>query len=132
MILVDSNILMYAAGADHPNKAPSIRFLEKVAREQMDVALDAEVLQEILYRYRAIGRWPEGRQVYDAARLLFPVIYPITAEILDHAKSLLEDFPALDARDALHAAVAFRYEAEAICSYDRDFDAVEGLTRIQP
>ena len=56
MILVDSNILMYAAGADHPNKAPSIRFLEKVAREQMDVALDAEVLQEILYRYRAIGR----------------------------------------------------------------------------
>jgi predicted nucleic acid-binding protein len=50
---------MYAAGADHPNKEPSVRFLERVARGEVEAALDAESLQEILHRYRALGRWGE-------------------------------------------------------------------------
>jgi predicted nucleic acid-binding protein len=53
MILVDANVFMYAAGAEHPHKAPSRIFLEKVAGGEIEAALDAEVLQEILHRYRA-------------------------------------------------------------------------------
>jgi predicted nucleic acid-binding protein len=68
VILIDANIFMYAAGAEHPHKEPSRRFLEQVARGEVDAALDAEVLQEILHWYRAIKRWSEGRSVYDLAR----------------------------------------------------------------
>ncbi len=32
MILIDANIFMYAAGAEHPYKEPSRKFLERVAR----------------------------------------------------------------------------------------------------
>jgi predicted nucleic acid-binding protein len=53
VILIDANIFMYAAGAEHPHKEPSRMFLEQVARGEVDAALDAEVLQEILHRYRA-------------------------------------------------------------------------------
>jgi predicted nucleic acid-binding protein len=46
MILVDSNVLMYVAGADHAHRAPSIAFLESVARDEAEAALDAEVLRK--------------------------------------------------------------------------------------
>lgn len=132
MILLDANIFMYAAGADHPHKIPSINFLERVARGEVEAAIDAEVLQEILHRYRSIGRWVEGRQVYDSARLIVPMVLPITAEIVDTARSLMAAYEGLSARDAVHAAAALRNGARAICSFDRDFDPVAGLVRLEP
>ena len=132
MILVDSNILMYAAGADHPNKRPSVAFLERVVRSEIEAAIDAEVLQEILHRYRAIRRWSDGRQVYDLARQVLAVVLPVSAQILDKARSLLEVDDTLTARDALHAAVVEHQSLEAICSFDTDFDRVAGLRRVEP
>ncbi len=132
MILVDTNVLMYAAGASHRNKAGSVAFLERVASGEVDAVLDAEVLQEILHRYRAMGRWDQGRQVFDLARRIIPAVIPVTAEMLDRARALLDSYPRLMARDALHAAVCQESGLEAICSFDRDFDVVEGLKRFKP
>ena len=69
MILPDANILMYAAGAEDPHKAPSLAMLDRVATGDVDAAIDAGVLQEILHRYRAIGRWKDGRRVYNLPTL---------------------------------------------------------------
>jgi predicted nucleic acid-binding protein len=132
LILVDANVFMYAAGAAHAHKEPSAGFLLRVARGEVDAAVDTEALQEILHRYRAMGRWEAGRQVYEAARRIVPVSIPITVEILDAARDLLSSQGGLSVRDAVHAAVALGSEAEAICSYDRDFDLVAGLKRIEP
>ena len=132
MILIDTNVIMYAAGAAHPHKAPSVRLLERVATGEVQATIDAEVLQEILHRYRAIGRWEDGKQVYDLTRQLFPVVVPVTAEVLDRARSLLDTDPQIMARDALHAAVVFQEQLEGVCSYDRDFDRIAGLVRNEP
>jgi predicted nucleic acid-binding protein len=132
VILVDANILMYAAGAEHPSKAPSVALLEAVGSGRLEAAIDAEVLQELLHRYRAIGRWHDGRRVYDAARRVFPVVYPITEEITDVARALLDEVADLGARDALHAAVAASRGLGVICSYDRHFDRLPGLQRRTP
>lgn len=132
MILIDANVLMYAAGAAHPHKAPSARLLERVARGDVEAVIDAETLQEILHRYRAIRRWEDGRQVYDLARQLFPNVVPISAEVMDRARELLDAYPSLMARDALHAAVVLHESLESICSYDRDFDGILGLRRTEP
>lgn len=132
MLLIDSNIFMYAAGADHPHKRPSLGLLRQVAQGELDAATDAEILQEILHRYRAIGRWPDGRQIYDRARLIVGAVIPVTAETVDSARRLLDRYEGLTARDALHAAVVELHGLEGIVSYDRDFDVVEGLTRSEP
>jgi len=132
VILVDSNVLMYAAGSEHPHKAPSVRFLEAVAKGDVDAVIDAEALQEVLHRYRALGRWREGRVAYDLVRTIFPVVLPVTAEILDHARGLMDEYEELMARDALHAAVVRVHSLEALCSYDRDFDRIRDLHRIEP
>jgi predicted nucleic acid-binding protein len=131
MILVDANILMYAAGADHPHKVPSLAWLERVATGVIEAGIDAETLQEILHRYRAIHRWKDGRRVYDLARTVFPSVIPITAEVTDRARAILDTDSRCLARDALHAAVVQVHRLEAICSYDRDFDRL-GVPRIEP
>ena len=132
MILIDANIFMYAAGSEHPFKEPSREYLEQVARGDIEAALDAEVLQEILHRYRAINRWPEGRRVYELARRIVPFVFPVTLEILDTTRDLMDRYGALKARDALHAVVALHHSAQAICSYDGDFDQIKNLNRIEP
>jgi len=132
VILIDTNVLMYAAGASHVHKAPSVAVLERVARGEVEATIDAEVLQEILHRYRAIGRWDDGRRVYDLARQLFPQVIPVTAATLDRARRILDSDTHLMARDALHAAVVLTERMDAICSFDRDFDAIRGIVREEP
>lgn len=131
MILIDANILMYAAGAEHPAKAPSLGLLERIARGELTAAADVEVLQEVLHRYRALGRWQDGKRVYDLARMIIPTWIPIDVFVLDRARGLLDRDATLAARDALHAGVSLHVGAAALCSYDRSFDRIPGLRRIQ-
>jgi predicted nucleic acid-binding protein len=132
LILIDANIFMYAAGAEHPHKAPSLALLRRIAQGEIDAAVDAEVLQEILHRYRAIRRWNEGRQVFALARRIVPLVVAITDQIVDRAKGLLDDDERLGARDAVHAAVVLDRGMDGVCSYDRDLDRIEGLRRLEP
>jgi len=132
MIFLDANIFMYAAGTEHPHKSPCLDLLELIASGKAEACVDAEILQEILHRYRSLGRWGEGRQVYNAARSLVPTVIPITDEIVDEARDLLDSHPRIMARDALHVAAFRQSGARALYSYDRDFDSVRGVRRVEP
>lgn len=44
MILVDSNVLMYAMGAEHSNKSLALGFLNRIAQGELLATIDAEVL----------------------------------------------------------------------------------------
>jgi uncharacterized protein len=130
MILVDSNVLMYASGSDHPNKAPSVHFLRRVAAGEIEAIVDAEVLQEIIHRYRMLNRWPEGKEVYTLSRQLFPEVLAITGPVMDQAKHLADRDKSISARDAVHAAVVAHYKLEGICTFDGDFDRIKGCRRL--
>jgi len=123
---------MYAAGAPHKFKMPSLKFLHDVARLEYDCCTNAEILQEVLHRYRSIGRWEEGKEVYFLARKIVPNVQSITAEITDKAVDLMDKYPDLLARDCLHVAHCLLSELEGICSFDKDFDEVEEIKRIEP
>jgi predicted nucleic acid-binding protein len=132
VIVVDSNILMYGAGSEHRHRAPSLALLERIAADEVEAITNTEVLQEILHRYRSIGRWEDGRRVYDLTRRILVTILPISVEVMDEARSLMDERPGLGARDAVHAAFTRSCGASAICSYDRGFDGVPGLLRLEP
>ena len=132
MMLVDTNVLMYASGAEHPNKALATAFLRRVATGDVSATLDAEVLQEVIHRYRALRRWEEGRKVYSLARTLFPDVLAITGSVVDGARTLVDQMDGLTARDAIHASVVSVYNLEGICTFDCDFDRIPGCKRIQP
>jgi predicted nucleic acid-binding protein len=129
VILTDANVLMYAAGADHPNKPLSVAFLNRVAEGEIEAAIDTETLQEILHRYRALRRWEDADRVYELARTIFPDVFPVTADVMDEARRILARDKGLAARDAVHAGVVFVYGLDGICSFDVDFDRIPGCVR---
>ena len=132
MILVDANIFMYAAGAPHPNKAPSVAFLHEAARMTYDCCINAEILQEILHRYRSIERWQDGQEIFSLARKIVPTVEPVTVEIMEEALRLMNRYRGLMARDCVHAAHCVVHGLDGICSFDTDFDTVSEIRRIVP
>ncbi len=106
--------------------------LQRVGLGEIEAAVDAEVLQEILHRYRAIRRWREGRGVYALARRIVPLVVAITDRAVDRTRDLLDGDAQLSARGALHAAVVLERGMEGICSCDRNLDRITGLGRLEP
>jgi hypothetical protein len=57
---------MYLVGAAHPHKADAQRLLQAAIADGERLVTDAEVLQEILHRYVAIGRRDAIQPAFDA------------------------------------------------------------------
>ena len=130
MILVDSNIPMYLAGAPHPHKNDAQRLLEKMVRGGERLVSDAEVLQEILHRYVAIGRRDLIQPAFDALLGVVDEVLPIEQSIVERAKQIALGYRRLSARDAVHVSVMEQHGIAQILSFDAGFDAVPGISRI--
>jgi predicted nucleic acid-binding protein len=74
-VLVDANVPMYAVGTAHPLKRPCVDFLNAVARGEIVALTDAEVLQEILHRYSALGQRGRAIQVVQLFVKVVPVVF---------------------------------------------------------
>jgi predicted nucleic acid-binding protein len=93
----------------------------------------AEVLQEILHRYLALGRRSAGvGLVRQLATLMEGRIEPVLAEDVASAAALADRYPALTARDLLHLATMRRLETSAMVSADSGFDGFSGIRRLDP
>lgn len=128
VIFVDSNIPMYAAGQASAQKEACLRYLTTIVQGRVDAASSAEVLQEILHRYRAIGRLTEGLIVYHSFRELPIIWFDVAPDDVDNAASLLEQLSGLSSRDALHLAVMQRHKIKKILTYDKGFLGISGVT----
>lgn len=131
MMFVDSNIFMYASGVESAFKVPSLRFLHRVAAGTEEACTSVEVLQEILHRYRHIDRWEQGKEVFTLAKKIVPRVLHIDMAVIEEASDLMDRYPAIYARDAVHASVCLINGIQEIVSFDTDFDMIEGIKRIQ-
>lgn len=131
-VFIDSNIPMYVAGGAHPNREPALRILRQVRSGNVEGCTSTEVLQEVLYRYSTIGRRDLGAEVYDLFVQLCPIVFDVTLADTDGARRLLLEYPALSARDCIHAAVMQSHEVNVIATFDTGFDRVTGLRRLDP
>jgi predicted nucleic acid-binding protein len=122
---------MYVAGKDHPNKEPSRRFLEKVHSGELEGCTSTEVLQEILYRFVALERRKMAFEVYDLFAQICPKVLPVNIADTDRARIILEESNEVSVRDAIHAAVMINNGIEQIASFDKGFDGIEGVERIE-
>jgi predicted nucleic acid-binding protein len=120
---------MYAAGREHANREPAIRFLEKTRAGKIDACTSTEVLQEILYRYSSLRRPDLARSVYDFFVDVCPVILGVTLADTDRSRDFVCDGPAVSVRDAFHAAVMINHGIELIATFDTGFDRISGVRR---
>lgn len=122
---------MYVAGAEHPNRAPATRFLEAAGEGGFDLCTSTEVLQEILYRYAALGRLDLAERVYDYFVALVPRVFDVTLADTDLAKGVLVSSAGISARDAVHCAVMMNHDVESIATFDRGFDRIGSVRRLE-
>lgn len=130
MIFIYSNIPMYLVGAPHPNKDAARAALEACIHRGERMVTSAEVMQEILHRYRAIRRVEAIQPALDALLGVVDEVYPIETADVRRAKDLLLGANALSARDALHVAVMTRHGVERVMSFDTQFDGVSAIERV--
>lgn len=92
------------------------------------LATSAEVLQELLHIYVPVGRI----ETLDAALRLatdLTTVWPVDAEDVQTARSLLGRHPGLSARDLLHLGVSVRRGVDEVLSFDRALVAAFGRAR---
>jgi predicted nucleic acid-binding protein len=130
MVFIDSNIPMYLVGAPHPHKADARRLLEGLISAGERLVTSAEVMQEIIHRYVAIQRREAIQPAFEALLGVVDEVYPVEQADVEGAKKVLDGFPALSGRDALHVATMRRREITRILSFDSGFDQVPGLERL--
>jgi predicted nucleic acid-binding protein len=133
VILIDTNIFMYAAGKESPQRLPCQQLLERILEGEGPAACtDTEVLQEILQRYRALKVPEVGFRLFDAVTHLGIPILAVTDRAMAHARKLLEDYPALSTRDGVHLGVMREHGIDEVLTYDGGFSEVPWVKRLEP
>jgi len=122
---------MYVAGAEHPNREPARKFLDRVRKGDIEGCTSTEVLQEILYRYCAMGRRDLAGEIYDLFVEICPVVLSVSLADTDAARRLLASIDGISARDAVHAGMMLNHEIEWIATFDSGFDRIPGVRRVK-
>jgi len=130
VILIDSNVPMYLIGADHSHKIDAQRWLERLVADRELLVTDAEVLQELLHRYRAIERPDAIQPAFDALLSVVDRVLPVDLDAVGRAKDELLARWSLSARDAIHVAIMRQHGIDAILSFDRGFDVIPDIRRL--
>lgn len=132
MIVVDTNVLVYAVGADHPLREPCRRLVAAAGDGRLDACTTVEAVQEFVHvRARARGR-ADAVELGRRYAVVFAPLLSSTPEALGDALRLYARNDDLDAFDALLAATALRANADAVVSADSAFDRVRGLKYFAP
>lgn len=131
-VFVDTAIVMYAAGGEHVLREPCRAILRRIAAGELEAVTSAEVVQEILHRFTAIGRPEIGAAMARDTLDLFAPVLPITHAVMRRMPELVRAYPTLAARDLVHVATCLEEGIGAIVSPDRGFDLVEGFRRVPP
>lgn len=126
MRVLDTTVLVYAVGADHPLREPARRLVAAVADGTVQASTTPEVLQEFAHvRSRRRGRDDSRTLTLEYADLLAPLLVVETRH-LTVGLDLWRAHPELGAVDAVLAAVALAHDAPLV-SADAAFGAVPTL-----
>lgn len=132
-VFIDTNVLVYTLGEEHPYREPCRRIVQLLADGRFEGETNVEVIQEFIHvRERRSRHRDETLQRAREYIELFTAVHGFEARDLDRSMTLLSAVPGLPPRDAVHAATAINRGLGTILSADRDFDAVSGLTRVDP
>ena len=131
-VFVDTSVIMYANGAEHPLREPCARVMRGIGAGAVDAVTSVEVVQEILHRFISIKRPEIGIAIANLTLDVFAPVFPITHALMRRVPDLTARYPALQARDLVHVATCIHEGITEIVSPDTGFDQVAELRRLDP
>jgi predicted nucleic acid-binding protein len=133
VILLDTTVLVYAVGSDHPLREPCRDVVAAIGRGELAATTTVEVIQEFAHvRARRRSRSDARTTATRFVELLSPLVEP-NGDDLIAGLTLFERHDALGAFDGVLAATVLnRVELTGLMSADRAFADVEGLRLLHP
>lgn len=131
-VFLDTNIFVYAAGKDHPYKAPCLRVLREVADGTLSAITNVEVLQELLHLLSRRKQRSQGITLCRNVLKLVPAPLPINRNTIEMLCNFAEKYPDKPTRDLLHLASMAVAGINRIVSVDTDFDVMDEVERVVP
>jgi predicted nucleic acid-binding protein len=131
VIVLDTTVLVYATGAEHPAKDPCGRLIDAVGDGRLDATTTVEVIQAFVHvRAPRAGREAAAELGQGFVALLRPLLAPDEAA-LTRGLGLYQRH-GLGMFDAVLAATALERDAAAVVSADRAFASVPALRHLDP
>jgi uncharacterized protein len=129
---LDATVFVHSLGRDEELRDACRAVLESVRSGDMVGETSVLTVEEVVHvRHRRLGdRAQAAREGRDITAMV--LLHDVTTADLDAALASFASHGALDARDAVHAAVGSRLGLGVIVSTDADFDGTPGLRRIDP
>jgi hypothetical protein len=132
VIVLDTTVLVYAKGIEHPLRDPCRELIEAIADGAVEATTSVEVIQEYVHvRARRREREEAAGSGRDYAELLSPLL-EVTRQDLEHGLALFERDRRLGAFDAVLAAAAAANGARALVSADSAFAGVTDVAHVVP
>lgn len=132
MIVLDTTVLVYAVGLEHPLREPCRQIVAAVGAGRLAATTTVEVIQEFAHvRARRSGRQDAASTAAGYADLLSPLL-AVSEDDVHEGLRLYAALAHLGAFDAVLAASAKGADAMALVSADRAFSRVPGLRHLEP
>jgi len=132
MIVVDTTVLVYAVGTDHPLREPCQRLIRAIADGTILATTTIEVVQEFTHvRARRRDRKDAAGLARDYIELLSPLLVVEESDLREGLR-LYEEGTAFGSFDAVLAAAARAAGAEALVSADAGFSSIAAIRHIVP
>ncbi len=132
MIVLDTTVLVYATGSDHPLREPCRRIVDAVANAALAATTTVEVIQEFTHvRARRIDRVDASRLAGSLTDLLAPLL-PVSETALRRGLQIYAGATGLGTFDAVLAAATIAAGGAALVSADHAFAEVTGLRHVVP
>jgi len=135
LLYVDSNVFLYPIVyrlETIEEAKESKNFLLKISEGSVEACTATITWDEIVWVIRRIfGLKPSielGRKFLEFPNLK---LLSVKRSVILRAQRLIEKYK-IKPRDAIHAATALENNIETIVSYDRDFDKLEEIKRLDP
>lgn len=119
MTFVDTNVFMYAVGREHPLREEARARLFAAVERGAPLTTSAEVLQEMLHAYLAVGRHATLDAAFTLVEGCVDEVWSIEAADVRLARALDGDHPDLSARDLIHLACCRRRGVSNVITFDR-------------
>jgi predicted nucleic acid-binding protein len=127
VIVVDTTVLVYAVGEEHPLREPSRKLVEAITGGRVRATTSVEVVQEFAHvRSQRRGRANAVSVARYFADLLSPLM-PVIGPDLERGLQLFQRHERLGAFDALLAAATLRAGVDSFVSGDAAFGEISGL-----
>jgi uncharacterized protein len=132
MIVLDTTVLAYAVGTDHPLRAPCRQLVSAIADGGIPATTTVEVIQEFTHvRARRRNRKDAAQLARDYIELLSPLLIAEESDLREGLR-LFEESTGIGAFDAVLAAAAHAAGAEALVSADAGFSAIGYIRHVIP